>query len=108
MLKPCQKALKEKTDICFDFKRGKTGRGGKWLSIIFKIHPNLSVKSQHQIESTAKEIKVFETPTMLNFKNCIKFLLFINFIKASKEKLIKHKIKQYNEHVILNQNVNVW
>ena len=56
-IEACQKALKEKTDICFDFKRGKTGRGGKWLSIIFKIHPNLSVKSQHQIESTAKEIK---------------------------------------------------
>ena len=57
VLKPCQKALKEKADICFDFKRGKTGRGGKWLSIIFNIYPNLSVKSQHQIESTAKEIK---------------------------------------------------
>lgn len=57
VLKPCQKALKEKTDICFDFKRGKTGRGGKWLSIIFTIYQNIAVKSQHQIESTAKEIK---------------------------------------------------
>lgn len=56
-IEACQKALKEKTDICFDFKRGKTGCGGKWLSIIFTIHPNLSVKSQHQIESTAREIK---------------------------------------------------
>ena len=56
-IEACQKALKEKTDICFDFKRGKTGRGGKWLSIIFTIYPNISVKSQHQIESTAKEIK---------------------------------------------------
>ena len=55
VLKPCQKALKEKTDICFDFKRGKTGRGGKWLSIIFKIHPNIAKKAL--IESTAKEIK---------------------------------------------------
>lgn len=55
VLKPCQKALKEKTDICFDFKRGKTGRGGKWLSIIFTIHPNIAKKAL--IESTAKEIK---------------------------------------------------
>lgn len=56
-IESCQKALKEKTDIYFDFKRGKTGRGGKWLSIIFTIYPNISVKSQHQIESTAREIK---------------------------------------------------
>lgn len=55
VLKPCQKALKEKTDICFDFKRGKTGRGGKWLSIIFTIYPNMAKKAL--IESTAKEIK---------------------------------------------------
>ena len=55
VLKPCQKALKEKTDICFDFKRGKTGRGGKWLSIIFTIYPNIAKKAL--IESTAKEIK---------------------------------------------------
>ena len=55
VLKPCQKALKEKTDICFDFKKGKTGRGGKWLSIIFTIYPNMAKKAL--IESTAKEIK---------------------------------------------------
>jgi len=58
VLKPCQKALKEKTDICFDFKRGKTGRGGKWLSIIFKIHTNIAnIAKKALIESTAKEIK---------------------------------------------------
>ena len=55
VLKTCQKALKEKTDICFDFKRGKTGRGGKWLSIIFTIYQNMAKKAL--IESTAKEIK---------------------------------------------------
>lgn len=55
VLKPCQKALKEKADICFDFKRGKTGRGGKWLSIIFTIYPNIAKKAL--IESTAREIK---------------------------------------------------
>ena len=54
-IEACQKALKEKTDICFDFKRGKTGRGGKWLSIIFTIYPNMAKKAL--IESTAKEIK---------------------------------------------------
>ena len=65
VLKPCQKALKEKTDICFDFKRGKTGRGGKWLSIIFTIHPNIAKKAL--IESTAKEIKkVVKVPHNIN------------------------------------------
>ncbi|MEE3324230.1 MAG: replication initiation protein [Methanosphaera sp.] len=54
-IEACQKALKEKTDICFDFKRGKTGRGGKWLSILFTIYPNMAKKAL--IESSAKEIK---------------------------------------------------
>lgn len=63
VLKPCQKALKEKTDICFDFKRGKTGRGGKWLSIIFKIHTNIAnIAKKALIESTAKEIKTTQQP----------------------------------------------
>lgn len=40
VLDNCQKALKEITDISFDYERGKTGAGGKWLSIIFYIHQN--------------------------------------------------------------------
>ena len=55
VLEPCQKALKEKTDIYFDFEKGKSGTGREWRTIIFKIHPNIAKKAL--IESTAKEIK---------------------------------------------------
>lgn len=40
ILNGCQQALKATTDICFDYERGKTGAGGKWLTIIFTIHKN--------------------------------------------------------------------
>ena len=55
VLEPCQKALKEKTDIYFDFEKGKSGTGRAWRTIIFTIHPNMAKKAL--IESTAKEIK---------------------------------------------------
>lgn len=55
VLEPCQKALKEKTDIYFDFEKGKSGTGRAWRTIIFTIHPNIAKKAL--IESTAKEIK---------------------------------------------------
>lgn len=55
VLEPCQKALKEKTDIYFDFEKGKSGTGREWRTIIFTIHPNIAKKDL--IESTAKEIK---------------------------------------------------
>ena len=44
VLDSCQQALKENTDICFTYERGKTGKGGKWLSIIFHIYKNTSHK----------------------------------------------------------------
>lgn len=40
ILDSCQKALKENTDISFTYEHGKTGRGGKWLTIIFHISKN--------------------------------------------------------------------
>ena len=40
VLDNCQKALKEVTDICYTYERGKTGAGGKWLTIIFYIKKN--------------------------------------------------------------------
>lgn len=40
VLDSCQKALKETTDICYTYERGKTGTGGKWLTIIFHISKN--------------------------------------------------------------------
>ena len=40
VLDSCQRALKQFTDICFTYDRGKTGQGGKWLTIIFTISKN--------------------------------------------------------------------
>jgi plasmid replication initiation protein len=51
VLDSCQKALKETTDICYTYERGRTGAGGKWLSIIFTIHKN---------EPTNKQMSIFE------------------------------------------------
>jgi plasmid replication initiation protein len=40
VLDSCQQALKETTDICFTYERGKAGPGGKWLTIVFYIKKN--------------------------------------------------------------------
>ena len=40
VLDSCQQALAESTDIKFTYERGKIGKGGKWLSIIFHIEKN--------------------------------------------------------------------
>lgn len=40
VLDSCQQALKETTDICYTYERGKVGKGGKWLSIVFYIYKN--------------------------------------------------------------------
>ena len=40
VLDSCQQALKETTDICYTYERGRVGKGGKWLSIIFHIEKN--------------------------------------------------------------------
>ena len=41
VLDSSQQALRETTDICFDYERGKVGNGGKWFTIIFTIHKNI-------------------------------------------------------------------
>ena len=46
VLDSCQQALKDTTDICFTYERGKTGTGGKWLTIIFHISKNTPQNSQ--------------------------------------------------------------
>lgn len=46
VLDSCQKALQEITDICFTYERGKTGTGGKWLSIVFDIKHNVNHSDQ--------------------------------------------------------------
>ena len=40
VLDSCQQALQENTDLCFTYERGKVGRAGKWLTIIFHISSN--------------------------------------------------------------------
>lgn len=46
VLDSCQQALKETTDICFTYERGKTGASGKWLTIIFNISSNTPTNTQ--------------------------------------------------------------
>ena len=41
VLDNCQKALKATTDICYTYEKGKGGKGGKWLTIIFYIYKNV-------------------------------------------------------------------
>ena len=42
----CQQALKQFTDICYTYERGRTGTGGKWLTIIFHISKNSEYDGQ--------------------------------------------------------------
>lgn len=51
VLDSCQQALKETSDICYTYERGKVGKGGKWLTIVFYIQPN----HQHKSPITLKE-----------------------------------------------------
>ncbi len=46
VLDSCQQALKDTTDICFTYERGKTGTGGKWVTIIFHISKNTDYVDQ--------------------------------------------------------------
>jgi hypothetical protein len=50
VLDSCQQALQENTDICFTYERGKVGKGGKWLSIIFYISKNTKHKDQLSLD----------------------------------------------------------
>ena len=69
ILDSCQKALAENTDITFTYEKGKSGTGGKWISIIFHIKKNenyvdrLSLKDfidlqpePQTIEETSEEV----------------------------------------------------
>lgn len=50
VLDSCQQALQENTDICFTYERGKVGKGGKWLSIIFHISKSTKHKDQLSLD----------------------------------------------------------
>ena len=49
VLDSCQHALKELTDISYTYERGKTGRGGKWLTVVFHISKNTAHKDPLQL-----------------------------------------------------------
>lgn len=49
-LDACQRALKETTDISYEYCKGRGGRGGKWLSIVFKIKKNIPEVDQISID----------------------------------------------------------
>lgn len=46
VLDSCQQALKQHTDLCYTYERGKAGRGGKWLTIVFHISKNKDYDGQ--------------------------------------------------------------
>ncbi len=50
VLDSCQQALSELTDIKYTYERGKVGKGGKWLSIIFQIEKNTEYKDALSLE----------------------------------------------------------
>lgn len=76
VLDSCQDALAKSTDICYTYEKGKSGIGGKWLTIVFYIKKNknyvdrLSIKDFIDLQQTRSEtlceaqddtVKVIET-----------------------------------------------
>ena len=54
VLDNCQQALKEFTDICYTYERGKVGKGGKWLSVVFYISKNTEYVDQITLDEFIK------------------------------------------------------
>lgn len=50
VLDSCQQALRQTTDICYTYERGKVGQGGKWLSIVFNIMKNTECVDKLSLE----------------------------------------------------------
>ena len=55
VLDSCREALKQTTDICYTYERGKTGRGGKWLTIVFHIKKNKDYVDQLTLSEYMKQ-----------------------------------------------------
>jgi len=60
VLDSCQHALKATTDICYTYERGKVGKGGKWLSIIFYIKKNTDFIDQITLDEFIEQQPVPE------------------------------------------------
>lgn len=68
----CQQALKDTTDIYYTYEKGRSGRGGKWLSVIFYIHKNNEYASPLSLEkfiSMQKNIDVLQTEDESSIKD---------------------------------------
>jgi plasmid replication initiation protein len=65
VLDSCQQALKTSTDICFTYERGKTGKGGKWLTIVFYINKNKDYVDRLSLDEFIK-IQPKPEPLMLD------------------------------------------
>ena len=55
VINKCQSALKEHTDIYFEYRKGKTSAAGKWETIIFDIYKNTPTRKMLDFESKLKE-----------------------------------------------------
>lgn len=64
VLDVCQETCEKMTDLCYTYERGKTGRGGKWISIIFHIKKNWKYVDSLNLKSTAV-INCSESEVML-------------------------------------------
>lgn len=66
VLDSCKEALEQTTDICYTYERGKVGKGGKWLSIIFYIKKNTNHVDQLTLEEF---IKMQPVPEVIDMNN---------------------------------------
>lgn len=67
VLDTCQEALTKNTDICYTYERGKSGRGGKWLSIIFHIRKNDNYVNPLSLDEFI-ELQPYEPPKYDGFE----------------------------------------
>lgn len=65
VLDNCQQALQEMTDISYTYERGKTGKGGKWLTVIFFIYPNTPQDKSMLIFGKELELHIYPQTTQV-------------------------------------------
>ena len=66
VLDSCQQALAEYTDITYTYEKGKSGQGGKWLTIIFHISKNSKCVDKLLLDEF---IKQQDTEEQITFSN---------------------------------------
>ena len=97
VLDSCQKALKETTDICYTYERGKTGAGGKWYTIIFTIIKNEPISKQMSIfegfEQYLPEPELEENPERLS-ETMQKIMFFADDLTLKEAKEIYYSMQE--------------